>query len=82
MDAYQMGIDRGWDHQNYVEAYGPTESNSPDYPASLEPDSRYGFSGPKGRERAEGRRQFAKGWAVGRRYYRQNRWQDGTKMEG
>jgi hypothetical protein len=78
---YERGVDQGWDHQNFVAAYGSEHDGTVTYPAQLEADSRYGFGGPGAHERAEGRREFARGWKDGRKLYRQGRYTDGTKIE-
>lgn len=78
-DWRELGIDRGWDHQNYVEAYGEEHDSPIDYPARLESDSRYGFGGPEASERVQDRRDFAAGWKLGRSRRKNGMYPDGTR---
>ncbi len=79
---YEHGLNRGWNHQNFIEAYGSEHNTGIDYPSILEVDSSYGFAGRGASERAESRREFARGWKDGRALYRQGRYVDGTEIEG
>ena len=78
-DWHEMGVDHGWSHQNYVTAYGKEHDGPISYPATLQPDSRYGFSGTRAHERVEARRDFAAGWKLGRARYRRGLNVDGSK---
>ena len=79
-DWYERGLDRGWDHQNYVTAYGKEHDTGVDYPALLVPDGVYGFGGRDAYERVQGRQDFARGWTDGRKLYRQGKYVDGSKI--
>lgn len=89
--AYELGCSRGWDHANFVDAYGKEhERRGPDTPArylpiqwgsaefySMTRDDRMAEAEIRPRLAAE----FKRGWTDGRKRFHQNRYPDGTKIE-
>ena len=88
--ARAMGRERGWDHANFVEAYGKEhERRGPDYPSQLglnpneegityrERHSRIW----ERNERVAARQAFSEGWTEGRRFFHQGKYHDGTAIE-
>ncbi|WP_424863034.1 hypothetical protein [Streptomyces sp. MMS24-I29] len=64
--AWESGVCRGWDHANFVTAYGKEhDRRSPDVPESYH-------------RCAEA---FEQGWREGRKRYTRGLWQDGSKRE-
>lgn len=90
-EAYELGCDRGWDHANFVDAYGKEhERRGPDYPARYEQipwGSPQWYDRTPDDRRAENtlrpvlRQEFARGWTDGRKRFRQGRYPDGSKLE-
>jgi len=77
--AYDVGAERGWDHANYVDAYGEEEKPAPGEP------------GPRRRMCPSwilNRRyptppllpHYNKGWDAGVRRFKSGRYADGTKV--
>lgn len=90
--AYDAGVERGWDHANFVDAYGKEhDRRTPDYPSWLSLDTTdQGFvisgvgsrmSSAEATKRIALRTHFAEGWKEGRKRFRQGRYPDGTKIE-
>jgi hypothetical protein len=89
--AYELGCSRGWDHSNFVDAYGKEhEHKGPRYPSHvlpieygsaehwrLTPDDRFAESEIRPRLAAE----FKRGWTDGRKRFHQGRYADGEKIE-
>jgi hypothetical protein len=64
--AWESGVHRGWDHANFVEAYGEEhDTRHPEVPGGYE----------------EHAGAFEQGWREGIKRYRAGRWQDGTKQD-
>lgn len=64
--AWEAGLNRGWDHANFVQAYGQEhDTRRPDVPA----------------HHADHADAFEQGWREGIKRYRAGRWQDGTKHD-
>lgn len=89
-EMFLWGADRGWTHAAFVDAYGKEhERRGPNYPGSMNIDPNedgisYEVRQARIYERAERlaqRAEFAKGWTQGRRWFHQNRYCDGTKIE-
>jgi hypothetical protein len=94
-EAYELGCNRGWEHANFVNAYGPEhERNKPDYPAWMITDpAALGYVRGQSSERipamiAEQRDQrlvwqaeFKRGWTDGRRRFHRGQYPDGTQRE-
>jgi hypothetical protein len=89
--AYERGCSRGWDHANFVDAYGKEhERRGPDYPADYEdiPWGSQQFYARTFEERtAESvirpklRAEFKRGWTDGRRRFHRGQYPDGTKIK-
>lgn len=89
-DAYELGCSRGWDHANFVDAYGKEhERKGPDFPGHLDDDPEApGISFEERRRRIYEREQciaeraeFKRGWTDGRKRFHQGRYPDGSKIE-
>lgn len=89
-ETFLYGADKGWTHANFVDAYGKEhERRGPDYPGRLAIDPNEDGISYEERlariyqrdERLAQRAEFAKGWTQGRRWFHQNRYPDGTKIE-
>lgn len=74
-DAREAGINKGWDHANYVDAYGP------------DPKTKPGEEGARGRMMPSWVntpamiRAYRDGFAVGQRRFKAGRYPDGTKID-
>jgi hypothetical protein len=89
-EAYELGLHRGWDHGNFVDAYGKEhERRGPDFPSWMGIDpNEDGISYEERRSRIYEREariaqrdEFKRGWTDGRRRFARGQWQDGTKIE-
>ncbi len=89
-EAFELGRDRGWDHANFIAAYGKEHECRPTYPGSMALDpAEFGISYEESQARIrEGdkrralRSEFERGWSEGRENFRYCRYTDGTKIEG
>jgi hypothetical protein len=93
-EAYTLGCDRGWDHANFVDAYGKEhERNKPDYPAWMITDPvalgyEPGYTTNRIPEMIDRERpqrlawqaEFKRGWTDGRRRFHRNQYPDGTRI--
>lgn len=87
-EAHEVGLSRGWDHANFVDAYGKEhDTRKPEYPAYLHvPMSRSGYY-PEGmtvaemNDRLAARKVFEAAWKEGRKRFRLGQYPDGTKIE-
>lgn len=87
--AYELGTSRGWDHANFVDAYGKEhERRDPGYPGwmGIDPNAD-GISYEERRRRIYGRAQrlaeraeFKRGWTDGRKRFHRGQYPDGTKI--
>ena len=91
-EAYELGCDRGWDHANFVDAYGKEHEKHkrdvetpygeihdrhPLYHSFATAPERWEANALRARQRAE----FLRGWTDGRKRFHNNRYPDGTKIE-
>jgi hypothetical protein len=66
--AFATGLDRGWDHANFVEAYGPEHGhNTPAYPGWVANGSE------------EVREAFAEAWELGADRFNEGLYPDGSE---
>lgn len=88
--AYELGLSRGWDHANFVDAYGKEhESRTPDYPGWMGTDPNAAGITHEERQRRiydrtardEQRAEFKRGWTDGRRRFGRGQYADGSKIE-
>ena len=90
--AYNAGLDRGWDHENFVQAYGKEhDRRTPDYPSWLHLDFHprgwiicgigTGMTVEEADKRRLQRAHFADGWKEGRKRYRKGQYPDGTRVD-
>lgn len=90
-EAYKLGCSRGWDHANFVDAYGKEhERKGPDYPARYLPldyQSDEWFRYTKDERLAEYQirpalaAEFKRGWTDGRKRFHRGQYPDGTKID-
>ncbi|MFI9271930.1 hypothetical protein ACIGXM_14585 [Kitasatospora sp. NPDC052896] len=86
-EAREVGISRGWNHANYINAYGKDgTSKGPDYPGWLTlKEGPYGFLVEDGRPPISHtlalRKVFDEAWKEGIKLFRSNKWQDGSPMD-
>lgn len=88
--ATDLGHSRGWDHANFVAAYGKQhDRRTPDYPEwlGLDPNAK-GISDEERHariyqraERVAAHNAFGAAWTQGRKWFSQGRYPDGTKIE-
>lgn len=88
-EAYELGCSRGWDHANFVDAYGKEhERRAPDYPSWMGTDpNEDGIAYEERRRRIYQREdrlalraEFKRGWTDGRRRFTRGQYPDGTKI--
>lgn len=89
--AYELGCSRGWDHANFVDAYGPEhEKHKRDVDTPYEEirDGHPLYWSMTWQERRDEnelrtlqRAQFMRGWTDGRKRFHRNQYPDGTKIE-
>ncbi|MEV7675044.1 hypothetical protein [Streptomyces sp. NPDC088752] len=91
--AYDAGLDRGWDHANFVASYGKEhDRRTPDYPAWLHLETTErgwivqgvgtGMPVQEASWRIALRPHFAEGWKEGRKRFGRNRYADDSKIDG
>lgn len=89
-EAYEAGLERGWDHANFVAAYGKEhDTRKPEYPSFLfvpkGPFGHYpgdGMTAREMQERLAAQKVFDAAWKEGRKRFRKGQYPDGTKIEG
>lgn len=83
-EAYEAGLERGWDHANYVKAYGVGhDRRTPDYPGWLSLNDNQGAYGTNtSAERHAARAEFSVGWSDGRKRFARGQYPDGSKIDG
>lgn len=89
-EATELGHSRGWDHANFVAAYGKQhDRRTPDYPGwlGIDPNAE-GISYEERRariyqraERVAAHNAFKAAWSEGRKRFARGRYPDGTKIE-
>lgn len=90
-EAYELGCHRGWEHANFVNAYGKEhERRGPDIPARYLPiahqsDEYYRYTKEERMAEMEIRprlaAEFKRGWTDGRRRFHRDQYPDGTKID-
>lgn len=89
--AYELGCSRGWDHANFVDAYGPEHETHkrdvttpygeihdqhPLYHSFATPPERWAENDVRRKQRAE----YLRGWTDGRKRFHRGQYPDGTKI--
>lgn len=89
-EAYEVGLSHGWDHANFVDAYGKEHDRRTPAVPSCYQEITYGSAmywsltaaerGAEDNKRRTQHREFTAGWSEGKKRFRYGKYPDGTKI--